>query len=47
VTQNEQGVALVSGCNPRIFSLLAAGALTPYACMMQVLGGERYAKIAV
>lgn len=47
VTQNEQGVALVSGCTPRIFSLLTSGALSPYAYMMEILGSERYAKIAV
>ena len=46
VTQNEQGVALVSGCTPRIFSMLTSGALTPYAYMMEVLGAERYASIA-
>lgn len=46
VTQNEQGVALVSGCTPRIFSMLRSGTLSPCAFMMQVLGGERYAMIA-
>ena len=46
VTQNEQGVALVSGATPRIFSMIAGGILSPYAFMMDVLGGERYAKIA-
>lgn len=42
---NDQGVALVSGCNPRIFSMLKAGILSPYAFMMDVLGSERYAAI--
>jgi len=42
---NDQGVALVSGCNPRIFSMLKAGILSPYAFMMDVLGSERYATI--
>lgn len=46
VTQNEQGVALVSGASPRIFSMLKAGVLSPYAFMLSVLGAERYAEIA-
>lgn len=46
VTMNEAGVALVSGCSPRIFSMLKAGVLSPYAFMMDVLGAERYAMIA-
>ena len=46
VTRNEQGVALVSGVTPRIFSMLAGGNLSPYSFMMEVLGSERYAKIA-
>lgn len=46
VTQNEQGVALVSGCSPRIFAMLKSGALDPYSFMMETLNTERYAKIA-
>jgi len=46
VTQNEQGVALVSGCSPRIFSMLASGKFSPYEYMLEVLGSERYAAIA-
>ncbi|MDO4581944.1 MAG: DUF2828 family protein [Bacillota bacterium] len=46
VTQNEQGVALVSGCTPRIFSMLQSGNLSPYACMMEILSSERYQCIA-
>ena len=46
VTMNEQGVALVSGCTPRVFSMLTSGALTPYAYMMEILGAARYAQIA-
>lgn len=42
---NDQGVALVSGCNARIFSMLKSGILSPYAVMMDVLGSERYAAI--
>jgi hypothetical protein len=46
VTMNEQGVALVSGCSPRIFSMLSAGKLSPMGYMLDILGTERYAKIA-
>ncbi len=46
VTKNEQGVALVSGCSPRIFSMLTSGTFEPCAFMMEVLGSERYAVIA-
>ena len=46
VTQNEQGVALVSGNAPRIFGMLKSGTLSPYAFMMDVLGSDRYTKIA-
>ena len=46
VTLNEQGVALVSGVTPRIFSMIAGGILSPYTFMMEVLESERYAKIA-
>ena len=45
VTQNEQGVALVSGCTPRIFSMLQSGILSPLGYMLDILGAERYAKI--
>lgn len=46
VKQNEQGVALVSGCTPAIFSMVADGSLSPYKVMMDIIGGERYKKIA-
>ena len=46
VTMNEQGVALVSGCTPRIFSMIASGIMSPYTVMMDVLASDRYAKIA-
>lgn len=46
VTKNEQGVALVSGCTPRLFSMVASGELSPYTAMMEVLESERYAKIS-
>ena len=45
VTKNKQGVALVSGCTPRLFEMVACGIATPYAFMMKTLGSERYAKI--
>ncbi len=46
VTMNEQGAALVSGCSPRIFSMLKCSEISPYAALMEILGGERYAPIA-
>ena len=45
VRVNEQGVALVSGCSSRIFSMLKSGFLSPYAFMREILGSERYAAI--
>ena len=46
VTANDRGVALVSGCSPRIFSMVIEGELDPYGYMLSVLGSERYAPIA-
>lgn len=49
VSKNEQGVLLVSGCTPRLFSMMADGSLSdraPYEFMMEVLMSERYEKIA-
>lgn len=49
VTKNEQGVMLVSGCTPRLFSMIAGGSvsdITPEQFMLEVLMGERYEKIA-
>ena len=46
VTQNEQGVALVSGCTPRIFEMISKDLLSPLAYMLDILSAERYAKIA-
>lgn len=46
VTYNEQGVALVSGFTPRLFSLLASGKIaSPHDYMMDILGAPRYADI--
>ena len=46
VTVNDRGVALVSGCSPRIFSMVMEGEIDPLAYMLSVVGGERYAMIA-
>ena len=46
VTMNEQGVALVSGCSPRIFSMVTGGNLSPMGYMLDVLSAERYARIS-
>ena len=49
VTENEQGVILVSGCTPRLFSRVAGSdvsGMTPYQFMLEVLESERYQKIA-
>lgn len=46
VTVNDRGVALVSGCSPRIFSMVASGELSPYTYMLQILNTERYSAIA-
>lgn len=46
VTQDERGVALVSGATPRLFSMIAGGIVSPYVFMKEVLESERYAKIA-
>ena len=46
VTVNDRGVALVSGCSPRIFSMAMEGELDPWAYMLSVIGSERYAPIA-
>ena len=46
VTVNDRGVALISGCSPRIFSMVTEGELDPVGFMMSVVGAERYAVIA-
>ena len=45
VTMNEKGVVLVSGANPRVFSMIESGNLSPYAFMLDTLGVDRYARI--
>ena len=46
VTVNDRGVALVSGCSPRIFSMTMEGELDPWRFMLSVINTERYAPIA-
>ena len=45
VEMNEEGVALVSGCSPRLFSMATSGELSPYKMMMEVLSSKRYENI--
>lgn len=46
VTMNEVGVALVSGCTPRLFSMVAGGLASPYTAMMEIIGSKRYAPVS-
>ena len=46
VTKNEQGVALVSGCTPRLFDMVMSGELNPYKFMLEAVCTQRYDKIA-
>ena len=45
VSMNEQGVILISGCTPRIFSMAANGKFDPVLLMKEVLLSERYAPV--
>ena len=45
VCKNDRGAALVSGCTPRLFSLVANGIISPYSVMMDILNADRYSKI--
>ncbi len=45
VTKDEKGVVLVSGCTPKLFSMVASGDTNPLKFMIEVLSSERYAKI--
>ncbi len=45
VTMNEQGVALISGCTPRLFKMVAGSIVSPYEIMMEIIGSQRYAAI--
>ena len=46
VKENDRGAALVSGCSPRIFSMVMEGVLNPYDFMLSVVDTQRYAPIA-
>ena len=45
VEMNKQGVILVSGCTPRLFSMVAAGQFDPAVFMQDVLLSKRYEPI--
>ena len=45
VTQNEQGVTLVSGYNARLFEQILTDNTDPYSYMMEIVDSERYEKI--
>ena len=45
VKMNEQGVILVSGCSPRVFSMVASGQFDPAVFMKEVLLSKRYEPI--
>ena len=45
VTKNEKGVALISGCTPRLFSMVAGGIVDPYKLMLDVVNSPRYEQI--
>ena len=38
--------ALVSGCSPRVFSMVTSGQLDPYGFMLSAVDTPRYARIA-
>ena len=44
VTENEQGVTLVSGCTARIFRQILADNVDPYTYMLEIIESERYEK---
>lgn len=45
VRMNEQGVVLVSGCSPRIFSWAMSEDVNPLAFMLEVINSARYCEI--
>ena len=47
VTKDETGTLLVSGCSPRVFSMVISNNLNPYAFMLETLNNERYDCIVV
>ena len=46
VTKTESGVALVSGCTPRLFEMVEGNLSTPYELMLEILTAERYEMIS-
>lgn len=46
VDKSENGVALISGCTPRLFQMVEGELSTPYAFMLEVLSSDRYACIS-
>lgn len=46
VNQNTQGAYLVSGCTPRLFSMVASNKINPYELMMEIIDSPRYEKIS-
>ncbi|MCR5522087.1 MAG: DUF2828 family protein [Clostridia bacterium] len=46
VRMDERGVALVSGCTPKLFDMVMNGEISPYKMMMEVVNSERYKIIA-
>ena len=46
VRMHETGATLISGCSPRLFSMVMNGELSPYRYMLGVLGSERYRPVA-
>lgn len=46
VIKNEAGVALVSGCSPKLFSMVASGELSPYSAMLEIINSERYRPVS-
>lgn len=45
VTANAQGVALVSGCTPRIFAQVMSGEMDPYKNMLRTVCTPRYERV--
>ncbi len=46
ITKDDKGVVLVSGCTPKLFSMVANGNINPLAFMLEVVNSKRYAKIS-
>ena len=45
VKMNEQGVTLISGCNPKLFQQVLADCTNPYEFMNKIINSERYLRI--